>query len=158
ARQIPRPAPAPAANPAGGVQALMPLVNTVVAHFTIGPVLGVGRTGVVFRALDNRDRNEVALKGYVPEFSRDDEEVLRFPRAAKTIAPLRHLNLVALNGGGREHGLCWLSMELVEGPSVAWLVQQAAAGQVDWRAGLRVLHHVTRALIYLHGKQVVHRN
>jgi serine/threonine-protein kinase len=148
----------PAANLSGGVQGLTQLVNAVLAYFTVGPVLGIGRTGVVFRALDTRDRSEVALKVFAPEFSRDEEEVMRFTRAAKTMAPLRHLNLVGLIGGGREHGRCWLSMELVEGPSVAWLVQQAAAGQVDWRAGLRVLHHATRALIYLHGKQVMHRN
>src|SRR4029077_15904126 len=133
----------PSLTPAAGPQALTSLVNSTVGHFTIGPVLGVGQTGVVFRALDNRDRGEVALKVFVPEFSRDEEEVLRFTRAAKTIAPLRHLNLVSLTGGGRESGRCWLSMELVEGPSAAWLVQQAAAGKTDWRAGLRVLLHVT---------------
>jgi serine/threonine-protein kinase len=140
------------------VQALTGLINTALAHFTVGPILGVGRTGVVFRALDNRDRSEVALKVFVPEVSQNEEAVLRFTRAAKTIAPLRHLNLVGLTGAGREQGRLWLSMELVEGPPVAWLVQQAAAGQSDWRAGLRVLLHVTRALIYLHGKQVLHRN
>ncbi len=150
--------PAPGPRPAEGVKALASLVNTAFGHFTLGAVLGVGRTGVVFRALDNRDRREVALKVFVPEFSRDEEELQRFKRAARTIAPLRHLNLVELYGAGRENGKCWLSMELVEGPAVAWLVQQAAAGNADWPAAMRVLLHGTRALIFLHGKQILHRN
>src|SRR5262249_40928726 len=113
---------------------------------------------VVFRALDDRDSGEVALKVFLPEFSLDGEDLARFTRSARTIAPLHHLNLISLYAGGREAGHCWLSMELVEGPSVAWLMQRAAAGHPDVKAATRVLLHATRALIYLHGKQVLHRN
>src|SRR5262249_53930007 len=97
-------------------------------------------------------------KVFVPQFSRDEEGVQRFIRAAKTIYPLRHRHLVDLYSAGRTEGYCWLAMELVEGPAVAWLVQQAQAGGGGWRVGLRVATEVSRALVYLHGKQVLHRN
>jgi serine/threonine protein kinase len=37
-------------------------------------------------------------------------------------------------------------------------VQQAASCSTQWRLALRVLRDVTRALVFLHGKQIVHRN
>jgi serine/threonine-protein kinase len=132
--------------------------TTQLAHFTLGPVLGVGKTGTVFRALDTREGTEVALKVFSADFSANEEDVQRFSRAAKTIMPLNHLNLVTLTGAGRLDGHCWLSMELIEGPGLGWLVKQSVTGQTDWHTGLRVLHHGTRALVYLHGKRVLHRN
>jgi serine/threonine protein kinase len=130
----------------------------VFGYFSLGPVLAVGKNGIVFRALDTRDRSTVAVKVFGPPFSRRKEDVQRFIRAAKTIMPLRHLNLIDFYNAGRQGGYCWASMELVEGPSVAWHVQQALVTRVDWRLGLRVLRDVTRALIFLHGKGVLHRN
>jgi serine/threonine protein kinase len=100
----------------------------------------------------------VALKIFLPAFSNDEEAVRRFIRAAKTLARMHNIHLVDLNNAGRVDGYCWLSMELIEGPSVAWLVRQAALEQGDWRVGLRVLHHVTRGLIFLHNNQILHRN
>jgi serine/threonine-protein kinase len=133
-------------------------VNATLGYFALGPILGVGKTGTVFRALDTRDRSAVAVKVFHQGFSQSDEEVQRFTRAAKTIMPLRHLNLVDLYNAGRTDGHCWLSMELVEGPSIAWVVQQTVVGQADWQVARRVLWDVTRALIFLHGKGVIHRN
>jgi serine/threonine-protein kinase len=151
-------AAAPAPTQPVTPQSLARLVNTTLGPFAIGPVPGFGKTGTVFRALDTRDRSEVALKVFLPGFSRDDEELQRFTRAARTIIPLRHAHLVDLLGAGRVGTHCWLSMELVEGPSVAWVVQQTVMGQADWRVGQRVLLEVARALVYLHGKGVLHRN
>jgi serine/threonine-protein kinase len=163
ARRSPGAPPAAAAPVSTGrspssVQDLTRLANTTLGYFTLGPVLAVGQHGVVFRAMDTRDRSPVALKVFGPDFSRRKEDVQRFTRAAKTIMPLRHLNLIDFYNAGRLHGYCWASMELIEGPSVAWHVQQAALGQVDWRLGAAVLRDVTRALIFLHGKGVLHRN
>jgi serine/threonine-protein kinase len=152
------PGVSPLVGPDSSAHALASLANTTVSYFSLGPVLGVGQHGAVFRALDTRDRSPVALKVFVPEFSRQEEDVQRFIRAARTIMPLRYLHLVDFYNAGRLGGSCWVSMELIEGPSVAWYVQQAAVNQVDWRVALHVLRDVTRALIFLHGKRVLHRN
>jgi pSer/pThr/pTyr-binding forkhead associated (FHA) protein len=162
-------APARAAHPATGAQAmqarpdspahaLAKLTSTSLGYFVLGPLLGVGKSGAVFRALDTRDQGPVAVKVFLPEFSNSEEDVQRFVRAAKTVMPLRNLHLVDCYNAGRMKGHCWLSMELIEGPSIAWHVQQAAASPAPWRLGLRVLREVTRALIFLHGKQIIHRN
>jgi serine/threonine-protein kinase len=100
----------------------------------------------------------VAVKVFVTEFSHREEDVQRFVRAAKTIMPLRNLHLIDFYNAGRINGHCWVSMELIEGPSLGWHVQQAASCPTQWRLALRVLRDVTRALVFLHGKLILHRN
>jgi serine/threonine protein kinase len=158
-----KPAQAPSGSPlvrsAVGPETLARLMNTMMAHFTLGPLLGIGKVGAVFRARDNREQMDVALKIFMPEFSRDDDDMQRFVRAARTARDLRQLNLVSVHNAGRTDGTCWLSMELIEGPSLAWVVQQAGTAAVpDFRMAQRILRDVTRALIYLHGKSILHRN
>jgi serine/threonine-protein kinase len=100
----------------------------------------------------------VALKVFFPDFSRDEEEMQRFLRAMKTVLPLRHAHLVTVHAAGRNGPHYWVSMELVEGPSLTAAVRHAATGAGDWRVALRVVLHVARALAYLHGQNICHRN
>jgi hypothetical protein len=151
----------PIPPPLSAVPTLPPLYELsgqALSHFQIGPVIGPGKTGVVFRAHDTREGKEVALKVFLPEFSRDDDEVQRFLRAMKTTLPLRHPHLVTTLGAGKSSSLCWVSMELIEGVQLGQAVQQAAAGAGDWRVALRAILHVARALAYLHGSHIYHRN
>jgi serine/threonine-protein kinase len=141
-----------------GLPPLYDLSGKQLAHFQIGPVIAPGKTGVVFRARDTREGKDVALKVFLPEFSADDDEVQRFLRAMKTTLRLRHPHLVAVLSAGRSGRLCWVAMELVEGVSLAQAVHQAAAGAGDWRVALRVVLHVSRALAFLHGHHIIHRN
>jgi serine/threonine protein kinase len=161
AETMPRPASASSASTgrsATEVGAVAELANTRFGVFALGSVLGIGKKGVVFRAEDTRTHTRVALKVFVPRFSRDEESVQRLAQAIKTLHPLQHLNLIHIHGAGRTEGSCWLSAELIDGISVAGLVEQAQAAPPDWRAGLRVAVDVADALMYLHGEQVLHRN
>jgi hypothetical protein len=147
--------------PAIATPAQPPLYNLVgqtLSHFHLSAVINPGKTGVVFRATDTRDNKEVALKVFFPDFARDEEELQRFLRAMKTMLPLRHPHLVTIRGAGRSGPLCWVSMDLVEGVSLTPSMRHAATGGGDWRVALRALLHVSRALAYLHGQTIIHRN
>jgi serine/threonine-protein kinase len=145
-------------RPGSPAHDLARLTNTTLGYYMLGSVLGAGKTGVVFRAFDTRDQSPVAVKVFVPGFSCNEEDVQRFVRAAKTVMHLRNIHLVDFYNAGRLKGHCWVSMELIEGPSLAWHVQQATSSQTPWRLGLRVIREVTRALVFLHKKQIIHRN
>ena len=56
---------------------LRKLSNTKLAHFDLGPVVGVGNSGLVFRAKDAKNDREVALKVYTPDFAEDEVEAIR---------------------------------------------------------------------------------
>lgn len=135
------------------------LTGTTLAHFEVGPELGRGLSGVVFRSRDTDDGKTVALKVLFADFATDEEEVQRFIRAMKTMLPLKHPHLVGIHNAGKTGPYCWISMELVEGDSVAKILEMlAGVGAVDWRPALRVAVHVSRALVFAHHHRIVHRN
>jgi serine/threonine-protein kinase len=134
------------------------LSGQALGHFRIGKIIGEGKTGVVFRALDTRDHETVALKVFLPGFASIEDEWQRFHRAMKTVLRLRHPHLVTVKHAGRTGEHCWVSMELVEGVSLVTAVEHAATASGVWPVALRVVLHVGRALAYLHARPIVHRN
>ncbi len=147
-----RPAPLPA-------ERLGELSGTTLGHFQIGPSLGRGQSGMVFRARDFKNNRDVALKVLRPEIAADDRQVQRFVRSMKTALPLHHANLVRLHGAGKKGRYCWMAMELVVGESLAQVISRiGVAGMLDWRQAHRVAVHIGRALEFAHSHQVVHRN
>jgi serine/threonine protein kinase len=138
---------------------LVKLSGTKLSHYDIGEVVAIGTSGVVFRAQDLKDDREVALKVYVPQFAESEEEFQRFIRAVKTMLPMRHPNLVTLYGGGKTGPYCWMAMEFVDGQSLDETIQRIGkGGKLDWKAALRVALDLSRALFYIHGEKIIHRN
>jgi serine/threonine protein kinase len=151
--------PVPEDDEATDPEELCVLANTTLGHFQVGAVVAVGNSGVVFKAHDVKEDREVALKVYLPEFARSEEDLQRFIRAVKTMLPMRHTNLVTLYGGGKTGPYCWMSMEFVEGESLAEMIKRiGSAGKLDWKPSLRAALHVARGLNYIHGENIVHRN
>lgn len=135
------------------------LVGKNLAHFQIKRLLARGTAGCVFQAVEADSGETVALKVLFPELSRNDEEMQRFIRAMKTILPHRHPNLVTLSGAGRKGSHCWVSMEYIEGDSLARLIERIGReGKLPWKFSLRVAVHIARALQYAEENDILHRN
>jgi serine/threonine-protein kinase len=139
-------------------EALAGLTGKTLGGFGVESEIAKGSSGVVFRARDG-DGQAVALKVLRPEFAANEEDMLRFVRAMKTVLELHHPNLVGLRKAGRTGQYCWVAMDLVEGESMTQVIKRiGVAGMLDWRYGYRVAVHIARALEYAHGKAVIHRN
>jgi serine/threonine protein kinase len=135
------------------------LSGKALGHFTVREVLARGQSGLVFRATDNKDGRDIALKVLWPDFCRDRAGVQRFIRSMRTMLPIRHPHLIPLYGAGKTGPYCWVSMELIEGESLTQVIQRiGVAGMLDWRHAMRVALHVSRALAFAHGNHIVHRN
>lgn len=116
-------------------------------HYRLGPVLGRGRCGVVFRADDLKTGQALALKVFSPQFPHGDQELQRFARVLKGMLPLRHPNLVALYAAGKTGAYTWVAREYVEGESLAEVIRRLArTRRFDERRACRVAVHVGRAL------------
>jgi serine/threonine-protein kinase len=151
-----RPGVRPLAAP---LRRLQDLAGQRLGRYQIQELLGTGQVGLVFRARDVSAQAPVALKVLKPEFARDGPAMQRFIRGLEAMQPLRHPHLVDLYAAGQTEPYWWLAMELVEGPSLAQLVaQRGRGGSGDWRQGLRLAVHITRALAFAHGHGIVHRN
>ncbi|WP_233588189.1 protein kinase, partial [Corallococcus sp. CA049B] len=87
----------------------------------IGPyrvleTLGSGGAGTVYRALDRRSNDEVALKLLSTGGpSLDDRAARRLAREFETLADLAHPNVVKVFEAGVHAGQPYLAMELIEG-------------------------------------------
>jgi serine/threonine protein kinase len=126
-------------------------------HFDLGPVIGRGHSGIVFRADDLKAGEPVALKVLNPDFPAGAGEMQRFAQAVKTVMPLRHPNLVSVLGGGKAGPYCWIALELVEGESLAQVLAQRP-GKGSWKAALRLAIHLARALDFAYHQHTIHGN
>jgi serine/threonine protein kinase len=148
--------PKPVAVPS---ERLADLEGKTLAHYEIGTIIAKGQSGFIFEARDTKENRQVALKVLKPEFSKNDDEMQRFIRGMKTVLPLRHPNLVALYGAGKNGPYCYMAMEYVDGESLTQVIQRiGTAGMLDWRNALRVAIHLGRALDYASQQGIVHRN
>jgi serine/threonine protein kinase len=135
------------------------LTGETISHYEVGPFLAKGKTGTVYKGRDTRDGKDVALKVFHSSFADDEDDVQRFIRAMQTTITLRHPNLVALYGAGKNGPICWVAMEYVDGESLAKVIARTGtANMLDWRYALTVATHVTRALEAAHEQNIIHRN
>lgn len=145
--------------PHASVDELVELEGQVVGHYELGPLLGRGQSGLVFRAQDKKNHKPAAVKVLAREFPTDETELNQFIRAMKTLTQLHHPNLVSLLGVGRTKPHCWIAREYVEGESLARVLQRfGEGGKPSWKRALRLVVHVGRALDYLHRHKVIHGN
>ncbi len=138
---------------------LRELEGAQVGHFQIEAFLGQGRLGAIFRALDEKTGQAVALKVLAPDFPGSDEELQRFARVLKPLLPIHHANIVAVKGAGKSGPYTWIAREHIEGTNAAQEIEaQAQAKKIDWRLACRVAVHIGRALNYAHHHNLVHHN
>ena len=134
----------------------MPLtLGTRLGPYEILSPLGAGGMGEVYRARDSRLDREVAIKVLPEHLSRDPEAMARFEREAKAVAALSHPNILAIHDFGREQGVCFAVMELLEGETLRARLRQAA---LPWRRAVEVAVAVAEGLSAAHRKGIVHRD
>ncbi len=119
-------------------------------------LIGTGGFGRVYRVRDLQLERLVALKVLEPSLIRDPSVVERFRREAQLAARLDHPNIVNIYDIGGRSGLIWYTMELIDGPSLAQLVQRD--GPLPLERVLRLLREALSALAHAHGFGLVHRD
>jgi len=119
-------------------------------------LLGAGGFGRVYKVRDLYLEREVALKVLNPALTQDTEVVERFRREAQLAARLSHPNIVNIYDIAGRFGLIWYTMELIDGPSLAQLVERE--GPLPMDRVLRLLREALSALAHAHGMGLVHRD
>ena len=131
------------------------MIGRTVSHYRILGKLGSGGMGDVYLAEDLELERRVALKVLPEQVSGDPERLDRFRREAKTLAALNHPNIVTIHSVEAADGLHFLTMELVEGTTLA---QRIPRGGMELNQLLDTAAALTDALTEAHAKGVVHRD
>ena len=84
--------------------------------------------GEVYRARDTRLKRDIAIKALPEVVTSSPDRLDRFEREATIVAGLNHPNIVTLHSIEEVAGTRFLTMELVEGRSLAALVAPGGLG------------------------------
>lgn len=134
----------------------MPLANGArLGPYEIVSPLGAGGMGEVYRARDTRLGRDVAVKVLTTRLSEDPEARARFEREARVISGLNHPHICVLHDLGRENGVDYIVMELVEGETLA---ERIARGPLPIPEVQRIGAEIADALHRAHHAGVVHRD
>ena len=90
-----------------------------ISHYRIVRPLGAGGMGEVYLAEDIRLGRQVALKVLASETAGDPDRRARFEREARAVAALNHPGIVTIHSVEEDQGLLFLTMEVVEGATLA---------------------------------------
>jgi serine/threonine-protein kinase len=135
-----------------------PLLGQVIADtYIIEALIGEGAMGRVYRARNRRLANQrFAIKILLGDLAAASNMRQRFEREARHAAKLDHPNVVnVLDFGRTDSGLHYLVMDLVEGCSLANLIDQ---GPLDASRVIRIAHQLCEGLEHAHGRGVIHRD
>jgi len=116
--------------------------------------IGRGGMATVYRAYHPALDRYVAIKA-LPDFFADDPLYReRFQQEARSVARLKHPNILEIYDFGYEDGLAYLVLELVEGGTLA----DRLGRPMDLRDAVAVLEQIAGALDYAHREGILHRD
>jgi serine/threonine protein kinase/tetratricopeptide (TPR) repeat protein len=127
--------------------------SQLVSHYRILGPLGSGGMGVVYRAEDATLHRIVALKFLSEHSSSDPKLYERLRREARTASALNHPNICTIYEVGEDAGEVFISMEYVEGRTLAEVIQQ---GPLPTNTVLRYSLQLSSALAHAHDRGVLH--
>lgn len=129
---------------------------TKLGPYDIGPRLGKGGMGSVYRGVNAETGETVAIKALAPQLATAEGFRERFEAEIESLKTLKHDGIVRLYGYGEEGGTLFYAMELVEGKS---LEEELRAGRrFNWREVVDIAIQVCRALKHAHDHGIVHRD
>ena len=131
------------------------MIGKTLAHYEIRALLGEGGMGQVYRALDTKLDREVALKLLPPKTAEDVERLARLRREARTLASIHHPRVASLFGLEEVGGETFLVMELIEGPTLAELLEGGSVRRDD---AIGIARQIAEGLEEAHGKGIIHRD
>jgi serine/threonine-protein kinase len=131
------------------------LVGTLIGHYRIESLIGVGGMGEVYLARDERLGRKAALKLLPDNLTTDEAQLSRFKNEARSASALNHPNILTVYEISAEGDRQFIAMEFIEG---ATLRASITSGRINPHAALEIAVQVASALAAAHQAGVVHRD
>jgi serine/threonine protein kinase/Flp pilus assembly protein TadD len=118
--------------------------------------LGKGGMGRVYKVLDTKLNEKVALKLLKPEIASDRETIERFGNELKLARKISQRHVCRVFDLGKAEGAHYLTMEYVPGQDLKGLIRQA--GQLTVGKAISISKEICEGLAEAHRLGVVHRD
>jgi len=130
--------------------------STFAGRYQIIEELGKGGMGRVYKVLDTKIDEKVALKLIKPEVASDRETIERFSNELKLARRIRHKNVCGMFDIGEADGSHFITMEYVHGEDLKSMIRMSTGLTVG--TVLSIGKQVCDGLAEAHGLGVVHRD
>jgi len=130
--------------------------STFAGRYHIVEELGKGGMGRVYRAIDKKLNEEVALKLIRPEIAQDERTLDRFQNELKTARKISHRHVGRMYELMEANGVHFITMEYVAGQDLRGLIRQT--GQLTVKKAISIAIQVLKGLTEAHRLGVVHRD
>jgi len=130
--------------------------STFAERYQIIEELGKGGMGKVYRVLDKKLKEEIALKLIKPGIASDKKTVERFSNELKIARKIGHKNVARMFDLNEEQGTHYITMEYVRGEDLKKLIRKI--GQLSAGQAIPIAIQVCDGLSEAHRLGVVHRD
>src|SRR5574340_93886 len=111
--------------------------------------------GEVYKARDTRLKRDVAVKVISENLSSDPSALSRFEREATAVAALSHPNILSIFDIGRENGVTYAVMALLDRGT---LRERLAGGALPVSKATDIASQIAKGLAAAHEEGIVHRD
>jgi len=125
-------------------------------RYQIVKEIGKGGMGTVYRGLDKKLNEEVALKIIKPEIAADETTIERFRNELKLARKITHKNVCRMFDFHEEDGTPYITMEYIEGESLKDFILRK--GKLPEEQTIKIARQICRGLSEAHEIGVVHRD
>jgi len=130
--------------------------STLAERYEIIEELGKGGMGRVYRVVDKKIDEEVALKILNPEISTNKKTIARFQNELKLARKIAHRNVCHMYHLEEEEGTSYITMEYVPGEDLKSFLRRS--GQLSMAKTISIAKQVCEGLAEAHRLGVVHRD
>lgn len=130
-------------------------IGAKLGPYTIAGRLGAGGRGEVYRAVDGRSGDEVAVKVLPDRYAGDSTARGRFKREVRALMTLSHPGILRIFDFQTVGGTTFAAMELLRGETLG---ERILRGPIPWVHAIRIGIDLAEGLAATHAKGIIHRD
>lgn len=130
--------------------------TTIGGRYEVIEELGRGGMGNVYRVVDKKINEEMALKILHPVIAADKKTVERFKNELKLARKITHKNVCRMHDLNEEEGTLFITMEYVSGEDLKSMIKMT--GQMSTGRAVSIAKQICEGLDEAHRLGVVHRD